>query len=118
MSADAGDMLRRRDEILQVMFWMRGEGLGEEVAVGDLRLFLNDADEATLAADLASMAAAGLLEPADEDRYRLSALGREEGGRRFADEFAEMLGQGHGACSDPNCDCHTLGPEACEHVHV
>ncbi len=111
-------MLRRRDEILQVMFWMRGEGLGEAVGVGDLRLFLNDTDEATLAADLAGMAAAGLLEPADAGRYRLSARGREEGGRRFHDEFSDFMHQGHGACSDPECDCQTLGPDACEHVHA
>jgi hypothetical protein len=100
------------------MFWMRGEGLGEVVGVADLRLFLNDVDDPTLAADLAGMAAAGLLEPAGEGRYRLTSRGREEGGRRFADEFAELLGQGHGACNDPTCDCHTLGPAACEHVHA
>jgi hypothetical protein len=118
MSGEAFDMIRRRDEILQVMYWMQGEGLGEVVGVVDLRLFLNDVDEDTLAADLAGMAAAGLLESVSESRYRLSTRGRAEGGRRFADEFAEMLGQGHGACSDPNCDCHTLGPEACEHARV
>jgi len=27
--------------------------------------------------------------------------------RRFAAEFAPMLSQGHGECSDPGCDCHT-----------
>jgi hypothetical protein len=118
MSGDAFEMIRRRDEILQVMYWMRGEGLGGEVGVTDLRLFLNDVDEATLTADLAGLTAAGLLAPAGAGRYRLSARGQEEGGRRFADEFAELLGQGHGACSDPNCDCHTFGPEACGHLHT
>lgn len=118
MNPGQGDAIRRRDEILQVMFWMRGEGLGEAVGVADLRLFLNGDSDKLLAEDLASLAAAGLLEPAGDGRYTLTTMGREEGGRRFQDEFAELMKPGHGACSDPNCDCHTLGREACEHAHV
>jgi hypothetical protein len=117
MNADGGDVLRRRDEILQVMFWMRGEGIAEAVGVQELRLFLTEDAEATLAGDLASLAAAGLLEAVDERRYRLSEQGRAEGGRRFQDEFAELMRPGHGACSDPSCDCHALGPDACVHAH-
>jgi hypothetical protein len=39
--------------------------------------------------------------------YRLTPPGRREAARRFAEEFAPMLNQGHGECSDPDCDCHT-----------
>ena len=38
------DELYWRDEILQVMYWYRGEGFGESVSVRDLKTFL-PADE-------------------------------------------------------------------------
>lgn len=117
MSTDPGDAIRRRDEILQVMVWMRGEGLGDAQGVDDLRRFLTDVSEATLAEDLSNLALSGLVEETEGERYRLTVAGRAEGGRRFQEEFEELMRQGHGACSDPNCDCHQLGPEACVHAH-
>lgn len=115
MTADGADAIRRRDEILQVLYWMRGEGLGMAVGPEQLRVFLGDAAQ-LLADDLAALTAAGLLEPADEGHFRLSELGVKEGGRRFDDAFSDYIHAGHGACSDPNCDCHQLGPEACAHA--
>jgi hypothetical protein len=116
MSADPADAIRRRDEVLQVMFWMLGEGLGAEVGVANLRMLLDEVPADTLGRDLESLASSGLVEPAGKGLYRLTAAGLEEGGRRFHDEFSDYMRQGHGACSDPNCDCHALGPEACAHV--
>lgn len=110
--------IRRRDEILQVMFWMRGEGLADEAGLDDLRVFLNAVDESVLAGDLGALDRAGLLEAMPSGAYRLTPSGVREGGRRFADEFAEITAQAHGACSDPDCDCQTLGPEACAHAHA
>jgi hypothetical protein len=115
VSGDPAEGIRRRDEILQVLYWLRGEGLAETAGVAELRRFLDETAAADLAADLERLAAAGLLEPAADARYRLTDSGRQEGGRRFADEFADYVRQGHGACSDPECDCHALGPEACVH---
>jgi hypothetical protein len=117
VSFDPTDAIRRRDEILQVMFWMRGEGLAAEVGPAELRVFLTEDTAATLAGDLAALAESGLLEPADDGRFRLTEHGRTEAGRRFKEEFDELMHQGHGACSDPGCDCHQLGPEACAHAH-
>lgn len=116
MNPGAGrDPIRRRDEILQVMYWMRGEGLAGAASAGDFRLFLEpgDSDGSGLEADLEGLVAAGFLERAGPRRYRLTERGIEEGGRRFADEFAGLTAQGHGACNDPTCDCHVEGPEAC-----
>ncbi|MEO6223862.1 MAG: hypothetical protein ABIP90_11495, partial [Vicinamibacterales bacterium] len=47
--------------------------------------------------------------------FKLTEQGRREGARRFADEFAPLLSQGHGECNDPNCDCHgnPLGASEC-----
>jgi hypothetical protein len=111
-SADPNDPVAAiywRDEILQLMYWLQGEGLLEDAAAADLRRFLA-VDPGGLASRLAQLAQEGYLEPSQEDagRYRLSALGLAEGRRRFVDEFAPFLGRDtHLACSDPGCTCHT-----------
>lgn len=117
MADDFTDAIRRRDEVLQVMFWMRGEGLGDAAGVKELAVFLTEDAASSLAGDLQAMAGTGLVEAAGGDRFRLTERGGIEGGRRFQDEFEELMHQGHGACIDPNCDCHQLGPEACAHAH-
>jgi len=100
--------LRLRDEILQMMYWMRGEGLAEEVGPDDLTPFLGAGTEAeALDAELASMVGAGLLDEVGGGRYALTAQGLLEGGRRFSDEFEGLTEQAHGECSDPDCDCDT-----------
>ncbi len=94
-----------RDEILQVMYWMTGEGFGQEFTLSDLRKFLTAEDDVLLL-NLEQMVTTGLLERAGGERYALTAQGRKEGGRRFADEFEEMLKPGHFECDEPDCDCH------------
>lgn len=105
-----------RDEILQVMYWMTGEGFGTDFGVADLQKFLQ-AEHALLANVLERMVSAALLERVDGAKYALSALGQREGRRRFADEFEEMLKPGHFECDDPDCDCHNPDSlEACKHL--
>jgi hydrogenase maturation protease len=106
--------LQLRDEILQVMYWLRGEGLQASVTEADLHRFLA-VPAGQLASGLARLVADGHLEVPGEPagRYRLSPLGIREGGRRFQEEFAPFLGrEGHGQCGDPNCECQTSG-EVC-----
>ncbi|MDQ3829836.1 MAG: hypothetical protein M3361_11140 [Candidatus Tectomicrobia bacterium] len=100
-----------RDEILQLMFWLRGEGLFEDVAPDDLRRFL-EADPGRLEERLEQLVQEGYLDSSSGDgrRYRLNALGIEEGRRRFVDEFTPFLGrESHVVCGDPACECHTSG---------
>ena len=106
-----------RDEILQVMYWMAGEGFGEEFTVADLRKFLSAGGD-VIEVNLEQMVKTGLLERADGGKYALTAEGRKEGGRRFADEFEEMLKPGHFECDEPDCDCHSPDAEgaACKHL--
>ena len=85
------------DEILQVMYWLRGERL----------------------------AACGLVQPAEGQapggtpRYALTAAGVHEGARRFADEFADLTRPGHYECADPDCECQRTGnPADCGHRHA
>jgi len=110
------DNLKSRDEILQVMYWMTGEGLGDEFSVNDLRKFLQS-EQTVLARDLELMVSSGLL-ASREDKFALTEQGKAEGGRRFADEFESMIKPGHFECDEPDCDCHdpeTAG-EACKHL--
>lgn len=109
------DSVYWRDEILQVMYWMTGEGLGREFAASDLQKFLQ-AESSVLAENLELLVEGGLLERAAE-RYALTAAGQREGGRRFADEFEEMLKPGHFECDEPDCDCHNPDSieAACKH---
>jgi hydrogenase maturation protease len=111
---DPVEDLRWRDELLQVMYWLRGEGLREDVTADELRRFL-EADPDLLDARLTRLVAEGYAEtvPQDPARYRLSAFGSREGQRRFLDEFGPFLGrESHNQCGDPECACQTSG-EAC-----
>ena len=106
-----------RDEILQLMFWLCGEGLAQDAAAEDLRRFL-ETDPDGLEARLEQLVQEGYLDrcPGDRRRYRLSAFGSEEGRRRFVEEFSPFLGrESHLVCGDPTCECHSTG-ENCTRV--
>ncbi len=118
---NAGDILEPifwRDEILQIMYWLRGEGLGEIIAPRDLVSFLQ-IDEASARGHLLEMQAEGYVVCPENasagDHFTLTEFGIQEGQRLFAAEFAGLTAQGHGECNNPDCACHTLGPDACEH---
>ena len=111
------DELYWRDEVLQVMYWYRGEGFGESVTVRDLQTFL-PADEHLLATQMDNMVSEGYLVRADDGappRYAFTAYGAREGARRFADEFDGLTGQGHGECG-PDCPhCRGIPRDKCVH---
>lgn len=96
---------------------MAGEGFGREVSVAELRKLLA-ADDDTLSQNCERLVADKLLKRVRENAYALTDLGRQEGGRRFADEFDEMLKPGHFECEDIDCDCHNpeFAGEACKNL--
>ena len=107
-----------QDEILQVMYWMRGEGFGEKINLVQLKKFLDTSDE-ILAVNLSQLTKHGLVNFDISDAYELTETGVKEGGRRFADEFDGMLKQGHYECDDPNCDCNDPNSDAdCRHLNA
>lgn len=117
--ADAADGLRAQDEILQVLFWMRGEELGEVVRPEDLEVFLTPREDRDLTPAFRRLAEKGLVEEAEEaggPAFRLTEEGLLEGGRRFADEFADIAGQAHASCNDPDCACQS-DPAAAAECH-
>lgn len=115
---DAVDRLRRRDEMLQVLFWLEGEGFEADMTPDGVARFLGWGPE-EIRAGLASLLEAGFaVRDGTESRYQLTEAGRREGGRRFVEEFAPILSRDthHGSeCQDPDCECHTspLGAAAC-----
>ncbi len=106
------DALFWRDEVLQVMFWMRGEGLGDSCTPEALASFLAT-DAGSLAETLDRMVVEEYLR-IDDRAYSLTDRGRQEGARLFAEEFGGLTQQAHGECNNPSCACQTQGPEACE----
>jgi hypothetical protein len=114
--------LAARDELLQVMYWLRGEGLAKDVAAKDLTRWIS-LDAVQIHSLLVDLAEAKLVENISSGqtsaaRFRLTESGVKEGGRRFADEFAELTKPGHYECGDPNCECRRTGnPADCVHQH-
>ncbi len=113
--------LAARDEVLQVMYWLRGENLAKDVAAKDLTRWMS-VDAMQIHSILVGLAEAKLVEtmPAEssDPRFRLTESGVKEGGRRFADEFADLTKPGHFECADPNCECKVTGnPADCAHQH-
>src|SRR6185295_13375901 len=82
-TADPVDGLKQRDEILQIMFWLHGEGLGPDVGVADILRFVDD--ERIVRRALGQLAEDGHLETLGGGqgtvRYRLTATGIHEGRR-------------------------------------
>jgi hydrogenase maturation protease len=103
LPADPVAELARRDEVLTLMFWLQAEGLGADVALDEIVKFVGDPPAVERA--LAQLGPDGHVDLAPDGRYRLTALGVEEGRRRFLDEFEPYLARSaHGECG-PDCDC-------------
>lgn len=116
MSDERQDPIARRDELLEVLYWLEGEGIPGAATVASMARFLARPPE-EVEAVLATLVARGDVEPSGDSEYRLTPTGKHEAGRRFAEQFAGMTGQGHGECNDPSCDCHT-SPEGAAACHA
>ena len=100
--------IAQQDEILQMMYWMRGEHVADRVTAEELNRFLH-IDEADLQSALLQLVTLGMLERTGQS-YALTDRGITEGARRFADEFSSVLGrEDHLSCSDPHCQCRQPG---------
>ena len=98
-----------REEILQVMFWLRGEGLGERANWSTIERFLG-VETRIGTAYLDRLVEEGFLATQD-GWFTLTAKGIEEGGRIFSEEFADLTRPAHGQCG-PECWCHSSPDEA------
>lgn len=98
-----------RSEILQVMYWLRGEGLGDVVDAALLERFLG-VDAQIGVGFLDRMVVEGYLEFA-RGGYVLSEIGLAEGATEFALSFSDLTRPAHGECS-ADCWCHNSVEEA------
>ncbi len=94
-----------KDEILQVLYWMKGEGIGTNVSQSQIEPFLNT-NKNNLEFHLRKLSAEGFLlteETQDNINYSLSEIGNHEGAKHFAEAFQGMQKAGHGECG-PDCE--------------
>ncbi len=99
-----------RDEILQVMFWIQGEGFGDKISADELERFLGvDADVGIRYLD--RLVEENLLNRTPDGLYALTEDGRRHGARVFGEEFSELTKPGHGDCG-ADCWCHASPEEA------
>ncbi len=98
-----------RSEILQVMYWLQGEGLGDVVDPPLLERFLG-VDAFNGVTYLDRLVEEGYL-TCEGDWYSLSDTGLAEGATEFAMAFSDLTRPAHGECSD-DCWCHASVEEA------
>ena len=112
---EGGDSIAREDELLELLYWFEGEGFGGVATLVTITRFTS-INEPVVVSTLSRLINRGdvVVDEASGGEYRLTDTGRREAARRFAAEFAPMLSQGHGECSDPNCDCHSSEGGAAE----
>lgn len=99
------DYLFWRGELLQVMYWMLGEGLGKQPTAPQIEAFLC-ADPVVIGRTLDRMIVEGYVSEVGEGSFRLTELGLSEGRRSFADEFSALTHQAHGECGPDCIFCH------------
>ena len=107
--SSALQMLYWRSEILQVMYWLRGEGFGDIVDAAMIERFLG-VDSRNGVSYLDRLVEEGYL-VAEGEWYSLSDFGLKQGAREFAESFSDLTKPAHGECSD-DCWCHASVDEA------
>lgn len=120
-SKEALNILFWREEILQVLYWMEGEGLADAVPFSRLLTLLNT-DSENLLLQLQKNINAGFLSIKSEDlsedsNIQLTPSGKKEAGGIFRNAFEGMQKGGHGECG-PDCEfCYHEGEKLEDCVH-
>ncbi len=118
---NAVDALFWREEILQVLYWMEGEGLEVSVPFSRLMVLLNTSLD-NLFLHLKKNIEAGYLETEDDllnedSPVRLTPFGKKDAGNIFRNAFEGMQKGGHGECG-PDCEfCYSKGEKLEDCVH-
>jgi len=101
-SSSALENLVNREEVLQICYWYEGEGFGSVFAASTLEPFLRTEPEAIEVA-FGDLETRGHLR-STQGGYEFTDAGRKEGGRLFADSFADFQRPAHGECEAGCCD--------------
>ncbi len=118
---NAVDALFWREEILQVLYWMEGEGLETSVPFNRLMVLLNTTSE-NLLFHLKKNTEAGYLQTEQDEltencSVKMTTFGKKEAGGIFRNAFEGMQKGGHGECG-PDCEfCYLEGEKLEDCVH-
>lgn len=107
MSEGPGVTIAELDEMLELLFWLEGEGLSSSANLPGIARFIAKSEaDASRALDIL-LARGDVTNRQNTGFFVLTEIGRREAGRRFVEDFKALLAQGHGECNDPNCGCKT-----------
>ncbi len=115
------DALFWREEILQVLYWMEGEGLSDAVPFSRLLSLLNTTND-NLLLHLQKNIETGYLkteegELSENCSVQLTQAGKKEAAGIFRNAFDGMQKAGHGECG-PDCEfCYDQGVKLEDCVH-
>jgi hypothetical protein len=121
INKNAVDALFWREEILQVLYWMEGEGLETSVPFNRLMVLLNTTSE-NLLFHLKKNTEAGYLQTEQDEltencSVKMTTFGKKEAGGIFRNAFEGMQKGGHGECG-PDCEfCYSEGEKLEDCVH-
>jgi len=102
-----------KDEIMQILYWMDGEGFGKEVSVSQVLALLHT-NESNILYHIEKLVQSDILnsestELTIDSTVSLSENARKEAGQKFSDAFQGYQKAGHGECG-PDCEfCY--GPD-------
>jgi len=102
-SASPALALARREEVLEICYWFRGEGFGDRYSPAKLKPFL-PCPEPEIELTLRGLVEQGYLAEAGGDEVLLTDAGLKLAARLFADGFTELQQSGHGECHEGCCD--------------
>lgn len=95
--------LARREEVLEICFWFRGEGFGDTFEPKSLKTFL-PYPEAEIFDLLQALTRQGQFDLQPSGSYTFTPGGLKLAARLFADGFTDFQQAAHGECADGCCD--------------
>ncbi len=118
---EALDALFWKEEILQVLYWMDGEELAQEVPFDRLVILLNTSAEKLLQYIIKNETAGVIVRKNvtsdNAGTVSLTAAGKKEAGLIFRNAFEGMQKAGHGECG-PDCEfCYDNGEKLDDCIH-
>ena len=118
---EALEALFWREEILQVLYWMEGEGLADAIPLSRMLTLLNTTEN-NLLVHVQKNIDTGLLKTTEgsltiKSSLQLTPAGKKEAGSIFRNAFEGMQKGGHGECG-PDCEfCYHEGEKLEDCVH-
>jgi hypothetical protein len=92
-----------REEVLEICFWYKGEGFGDEFTPMAISQFV-ELGKDKISTVLEKLCLNGSMENVKNDCYRFTKNGLKQAGKLFVESFQEMQQPGHYECVDGCCD--------------